>query len=81
MTHKTISKKGILTIMHQFGTISTFDVKGMIKPVMCNCGKVYDLTTVKSIHRYADCTQFRTPYNQKKQIDERFNSNRKKFNR
>lgn len=38
------------------------DILGMGLPVKCNhCGKVYDLTTVKVSHRYADCDQFITP--------------------
>lgn len=34
----------------------------MIAPVSCNhCGKSYDLCDVKVNHRYADCTQYKTP--------------------
>lgn len=34
----------------------------MISPVRCNhCGKTYDLTNVETIHRYSDCTVFKTP--------------------
>lgn len=74
MTHKTISKKGILTIRCCFGTFSTFNIKGMISPVICSCGKVYDLTTVKVVHRYADCTQFRTPCCKKLADDREYKS-------
>lgn len=38
------------------------DLIGKIAPVCCNhCGKVYDLTEVKPIHRYQDCDLFRSP--------------------
>jgi len=34
----------------------------MISPGRCSfCGGIYDLTMVKPIHRYADCTLYRTP--------------------
>ena len=36
--------------------------KDMASPVVCaHCGKVYDLQRVQVIHRYGDCTLFRTP--------------------
>lgn len=38
------------------------EISKMISPVKCNhCGKIYDLTTAKVNHRYADCDQFTTP--------------------
>jgi len=38
------------------------DIIGMIKPVHCNhCGKNYDLTEAKVVHRYQDCDLFKTP--------------------
>lgn len=38
------------------------DTTGMLVPVQCNrCGKVYDLTNTEVIHRYGDCTVFKTP--------------------
>ncbi len=37
-------------------------VSKMTAPVICNgCGKVYDLAAGKVVHRYGDCTQYRTP--------------------
>lgn len=38
------------------------DIIGMIRPVHCNhCGKHYDLTQVKVVHRYQNCDLFKTP--------------------
>lgn len=37
------------------------DIAGMTKPVHCNhCGKNYDLTEAKLVHRYQDCDLFKT---------------------
>lgn len=34
----------------------------MIAPVKCShCGKIYDLTEGKVVHRFADCTLYDTP--------------------
>lgn len=34
----------------------------MLIPVQCNhCGKPYDLCETEVIHRYADCTLYKTP--------------------
>lgn len=46
-------------------------VKDMLSPVEClHCGKVYDLTEGKPVHRFADCTVFITPCCSK-QVDDR----------
>jgi hypothetical protein len=54
---------GSTTIFNVIGyTINIPSTKGMIKPVQCNhCGEVYDLINTKVIHRYSDCTTFKTP--------------------
>ena len=37
-------------------------VEQMTSPVICNhCNMVYDLAAGKVVHRYMDCTQYRTP--------------------
>lgn len=47
------------------------EVDKMISPVQCcNCGKAFDLTTAKVVHRFQDCTQFTTPCCQQ-QADDR----------
>jgi len=36
--------------------------EGMMSPVICSyCREIYDLTKVEVVHRYADCTLFKTP--------------------
>lgn len=40
-----------------------YDVTGLISPIVCaHCLEVYDLTAVKTVHRFADCTVFRCPH-------------------
>ena len=42
------------------GLKSEFDK--MLIPVHCNhCGRNYDLCDTEVVHRYADCTQYKTP--------------------
>ncbi len=57
--------------VNRFGHIAPVaDVTGMMSPVRCRCGRVYDLTKVKVTGRYADCTVFETPCC-KRQADDR----------
>ena len=37
------------------------DVIGMMSPVRCRCGAVYDLSMVHVTARYDDCSVWRTP--------------------
>ena len=61
-----VDPMGTLTILY-----NKKEVDKMISPVKCcRCGKVFDLTTAKVVHRYTDCTQFITPCC-KKQADDR----------
>ena len=51
------------------------DIDKMIKPVICTyCSKPYDLTAVKPIHRFADCTTYKTPCCKKHADDRRWKS-------
>lgn len=48
---------GIVKLSRPLGRISK-----MLYPVECRrCGSVYDLTNTEVIHRYADCTLYKTP--------------------
>lgn len=54
--------KTIVSIIHDNMMFESYDITGMLVPVICNhCGKVYDLCGGNVIHRYADCTVYETP--------------------
>lgn len=48
--------------LDRFGNvIDEPDTTGMMNPVRCRCGQVYDLCAVTVLARYSDCTVFTTP--------------------
>lgn len=65
--NKYLDKQGNLHIMCMDGMcekiIPNFKkAKNMISPVIClRCGEIYDLCDGEVIHRYADCTLYKTP--------------------
>lgn len=62
-------------IIQSLNPINGEDVELMTSPVKCNyCGTTYDLTSVKVIHRYSDCTLFKTPCCDKMADDRKWKS-------
>lgn len=37
------------------------EARGMIDPVRCRCGKIYDTASVQITRRYADCSVWSAP--------------------
>lgn len=49
--------------------VDQYDVEGMTFPVLCDCGRVYDMDKVKVLARYLDCTVWKSPCCKRTQDD------------
>jgi hypothetical protein len=57
--------------LHRMHPGALLDAIDMCQPVQCGrCGRIYDLGKVEVLHRYLDCTLFRSPCC-KQQVDTR----------
>jgi hypothetical protein len=57
-----ITQYGDVTYMSMDGRSSVHgNINGMTRPVLCNCGKIYDVGKVTVTARFEDCTVWKTP--------------------